>query len=185
MPDYMFNHVTRSWIFANRLAAIDSAVFDVEVVAVATLLHDIGLTPKGDGPNRFEVNGAGIAAEFVREFGFDNRRTQLVWDGVALHATPSISFFKETEVALCARGIGVDFGTSDYTRFAKSDIDEIVIAVPRLNMVRQFTCSVCHMAQTKPETTYDNFIRDFGERYVPGYKTPSWADRILNGPFSE
>jgi hypothetical protein len=31
-------------------------------------------------------------------------------------------------------------------------------------MKRGFTDSVCH---TKPETTYDNFARDFGERFVP------------------
>lgn len=41
------------------------------------------------------------------------------------------------------------------------------------------------MAQNHPERTYDNFMRDFGERYVPGYKAPSWVDRILGGPFEE
>lgn len=142
-------------------------------------------TSKGEGPNRFEVNGAIVTANFVRRLGFDDRRTQLVWDSVALHATPSISLFKEAEVALCARGIGVDFGTSDYGTFSKKEIDDIVSAVPRLNMVKRFTASCCHMAATRPETTYDNFMRDFGEKYVTDYKAPSWVDRILGGPYSE
>lgn len=185
MPDYLFNHVTRSWIFATRIAAMESIDYDAEVVAVSTLLHDIGLTPHGDGPNRFEVNGAAVAANVVRELGFDARRSQLVWDSVALHVTHSISLFKETEVALCSRGIGVDFGTPDYAKFDKAEIDAIVAAVPRLNMVRQFMSCACKMAEEKPETTYDNFMRDFGERYVRGYKAPSWVDRILNGPYAE
>jgi hypothetical protein len=185
MPDYLFNHVTRSWIFASRVAEKNSIKYDAEVVAVSTLMHDMGLTAKGKGPNRFEVNGAIMAAGFVRQLGFDDRRTQLVWDSIALHATSSISLFKEAEVALCARGIGVDFGTPDYGAFSKPEIDDIVAAVPRLNMLERFSACCCHMAETRPETTYDNFIRDFGERYVPGYKAPSLVDQILSGPYSE
>ncbi len=148
-------------------------------------MHDIGLTSKGEGPNRFEVAGAIVTADFVRKLGFDDRRTQLVWDGVALHATPSISLFKETEVALSARGIGVDFGTPDYRTFSKKEIEDIVAAVPRVNMVKRFMACCCHMAETHPETTYDNFMRDFGERYVAGYKAPSSVDQILGGPYAD
>jgi hypothetical protein len=185
MPDYLFNHVTRSWIYSTRVAEKNSIKYDAEVVAVSTLMHDIGLTAKGEGPNRFEVNGAIVTADFVRNLGFDDRRTQLVWDSIALHATASISLFKEAEVALCARGIGVDFGTPDYGTFSEKEIDDIVAALPRLNIIRRFAACCCHMAETRPETTYDNFMRDFGERYVAGYKAPSWVDRILGGPYPE
>jgi hypothetical protein len=185
MPHTLFNHVTRSWIFATKLAAARNHAFDAEVVAVSTLLHDIGLTPHGEGANRFEVNGALIAAAFVREQGFDERRAQLVWDGIALHATQSISLFKETEVALSSRGIGVDFGTADYHTLDRADIEAVLAAVPRLNMKREFAACALHLAKTKPETTYDTFIRDFGERYVAGYKAPSLVDALAGGPFDE
>jgi hypothetical protein len=185
MPDYLFNHVTRSWIFSVLVAEKNAIKYDAEVVAASTLMHDIGLTSKGEGPNRFEVNGAIVTADFVRKLGFDDRRTQLVWDSIALHATQSISLFKETEVALCARGIGVDFGTPDFERFGKNEIDDIIAVAPRLNMVRRFTACCSQMAETHPETTYHNFVRDFGERYVAGYKAPSWVDIILGGPYSE
>lgn len=185
MSHSLFNHVTRSWIFATKIAVVRGDSFDAEIVAVATLLHDIGLAPHGDGPHRFEVNGAGIAAAFVREQGFDDRRAQLVWDGIALHTTHSISLFKETEVALSSRGIGVDFGTADYATLDQADIEAVVAAVPRLDMKRQFAACALHIAQTKPETTYENSIRDFGERLVPGYKVPSWVDVIAGGPYRE
>lgn len=184
-PAYLFNHVARSWMFAARLAALEHVAHDAEVLAVSTLLHDLGLTDHAPGPNRFEVNGAGVAAAFVREQGFDDRRAQLVWDSIALHATPSISVFKEPEVALCARGIGIDFGTPDNDLLGASAIASTIAAAPRLDMKRRFTACLCHMAQTRPETTYANFIRDFGERLVPGYRAPSWVDAVFNGPFSE
>ena len=32
------------------------------------------------------------------------------------------------------------------------------------------------MVETRPGTTYDKFARDFGERFMPGYKCPSAVD---------
>jgi hypothetical protein len=61
----------------------------------------------------------------------------------------------------------------------------ILTAFPRLEMKRRFTDSVCRIVRTKPETTYDNFARDFGERFVPGYKRPSTVDFLMNAPFEE
>ena len=39
---YLFNHVVRSWLFAARLGQLRNAEHDEEVVAVGTLLHEIG-----------------------------------------------------------------------------------------------------------------------------------------------
>lgn len=185
MPAYLFNHVVRSWIFAVQLGKLKDIAYDADVVAVSTLLHDLGLTDHADGPHRFEVNGAAVAVAFAREHGFDTRRRQLVWDSIALHATPSIGFLKEPEVALCGRAISVDFGAPDYAAFQQADIDAIVAAVPRLKLKSAFAACLCQIAHNKPETTYDNLIRDFGERYVAGYQRLSWVDIIAGGPFKE
>ena len=79
----------------------------------------------------------------------------------------------------------MDFGTSDYRTLDCVDIAAVVAAVPRLNMKRESAACALHLAKTKPETTYDTFIRDFGERYVPGYKVPSLVDAIAGGPYDE
>src|ERR1043165_10251241 len=68
-----------------RLAArID---YDHEVVATGTILHDIGLTARVSGPNRFEVNSADAALSFVKGEGLSDRRAQLIRDLVALNST--------------------------------------------------------------------------------------------------
>ena len=58
-------------------------------------------------------------------------------------------------------------------------------AFPRLQMKQQFTRDVCRIVETRAGTTYDNFARDFGERFVPGYTRPSTVDMLLNSPFKE
>ena len=182
---YLFNHVMRSWLFAVSLARLNQAAYDGEVLAVATLLHDIGLVEAFNGPLRFEVEGANAARRFGRNAGLDNRRCQLIWDTVALNSTPSIALYKEAEVALSTAGIALDWGGWGYESLAQGQIAEIVGLFPRLEMKRRFTQAICRIVETRPASTYDNFARDFGERFVPGYKSPSVIDFLTGSPFRE
>src|SRR6476661_1260475 len=77
---YLFNHAVRSWLFAAKIGHLKGIDCDLEVVAVGTILHDIGLTAGVSGSNRFEINGAGAALDFIKERGLSNRRAQLIWD---------------------------------------------------------------------------------------------------------
>ena len=182
---FLFNHAVRSWLFAVRLGQLQGITYDAEVLAVGTLLHDIGLTNTFTGPRRFEIEGADAARAFAREEGLDDRRVQLIWDTVALNSTPSIALYKEADVALCTAGIGLDWGGFQYDRIPPDEMKGILAAYPRLEMKRRFTDSVCSIIRTKPQTTYDNFARDFGERFVPGYKAPSTVDYLMNAAFDE
>ena len=180
---FLFNHAVRSWLFAARLGQLQGISHDPEVVAVGTLLHDLGLTESFTGPKRFEIEGADAARAFAREEGFDDRRVQLIWDTVALNSTPSIALYKEAEVALSTAGIGLDWGGFQYDRIPANEMKSILAAFPRLDMKKGFTDSVCRIVKTRPGTTYDNFARDFGERFVPAYKAPSTVDVLMNAPF--
>lgn len=182
---YLFNHSMRSWLFAEAMAQAKNEAHDTEVLAVAILLHDLGLMPAFSGPLRFEVEGANAARDFARKQGMSESQAQLIWDGVALNSTPSIGLHKELEVALCTTGIGLDWGGWGYETLLKSQIEEIVDAFPRLQMKKQFARDVCSIVQERRATTYDNFARDFGERFVPGYRRPSAVDLLFDAPFAE
>ncbi|HZN00282.1 MAG TPA: hypothetical protein VFB70_12850 [Pyrinomonadaceae bacterium] len=182
---YLFNHVMRSWLFAVALAHLNQTAHDGEVLAVTVILHDLGLADNFKGPLRFEVEGANAARKFARDAGLDDRRAQLIWDGVALNSTPSIALYKEPEITLATMGIGLDWGGWGYEALNQTEVAAIVEQFPRLEMKQQFTRAVCRIVETRPATTYDNFARDFGERFVPGYKPVSTVDYLLNSPFKE
>src|SRR5262249_27106295 len=150
--------------------------YDHEIVAAGTILHDIGLTASVSGPNRFEVNGADAAVSFIRAHGLSDRRTQLVWDLVALNSTPSLALHKEPEVAVGTMGIGLDYGGFGVDALPAGELERILGAFPRLKMKQQFAQACCRLVTEKPETSYDNFLRDFGERFVRGYTTVSTVD---------
>lgn len=182
---YLFNHVVRSWLFAARIGQLRNVEYDEEVVAVGTLLHDITLNTSFSGPRRFEVEGADLARTFAVDAGFDKRRAQLIWDSVALNSTPSIGLYKEAEVALCTAGICLDVVGLQYGVVPSNEMKTIVGAFPRLGMKSRMTRCFCCIAKSHPETTYDNFARDFGERFVPGYKAASAVDLVMQAPFEE
>jgi hypothetical protein len=182
---YLFNHAVRSWLFAMKIAGAQAIDCDLEVVAVGTILHDIGLTEGVSGPHRFEVNGADAARAFLRERGLADRRAQLIWDLVALNSTPSIALHKEPEVAVGTMGIGLDWGGFGIEQIPPAEMTEILGAFPRLKMKDRFAEACCHLVAARPETSSDNFLRDFGERFVPGFKPVSAVDLLMDAPFEE
>src|SRR5882672_11431117 len=47
---YLFNHAMRSWLFAETIGRVKGIdYYDHEVVAIGTILHDIGLTASVSG----------------------------------------------------------------------------------------------------------------------------------------
>jgi hypothetical protein len=182
---YLFNHAMRSWLFAETIARARRIDYDREVVAIGTILHDIGLTAAVSGPSRFEVNGANAARLFIAGWGLSERRAQLIWDLVALNSTPSLAFYKEPEVALGTMGIGLDYGGFGLDAVPAVDISQILSEFPRLKMKDRFSDACCRLVRERPETSHDNFLRDFGERFVPGYKPVSTVDVLMNAPFAE
>ena len=182
---YLFNHAMRSWLFAETIGRIKGIDYDHEVVAIGTILHDIGLTASVSGPNRFEVNGADAALSFIKGEGLSDRRAQQIWDLVALNSTPSLALHKEPEVAVGTMGIGLDYGGFGIQALPPGDLERILSAYPRLKMKQRFADTCCRLVTEQPETSYDNFLRDFGERFVAGYKTVSTVDLLMNAPFDE
>jgi hypothetical protein len=41
------------------------------------------------------------------------------------------------------------------------------------------------LVKARPQTTYDNFARDFGERFVADYEPASMVDFLINAPFED
>src|SRR5580692_8868052 len=174
---FLFNHVMRSWLFGVLLLESAERAPDAELLAVATILHDLGLTDRYTAENRFEVDGANAARSFLKGRGISTQQMQVVWDAIALHKAP--------EVAMTHSGIAADVLGAGLDRIPQDKQGAILAEFPRLALKNKFKECLCNIARRKPETTFDNIVRDFGVRYVEGYTSPNFADVVANAPFSE
>src|SRR3984885_14117445 len=175
LEPFLFNHVIRSWLFGIVLA--ESAVIapDAELLAVAAILHDLGLTERHNGENRFEVDGANAAREFLKDRGISAQQAQVVWDAIALHTTPTLALHKEPEVVMTHSGIAVDVLGAGLDRIPQEKQRAILTAFPRLAFKDEFKGCLCNVVRQKPMTAIDNILRDFGIRYVEGFTPPNFA----------
>lgn len=189
------NHGIRSAYFAillsRKIQRNSSEPLDTELIVFSTIMHDLGwATDKTllSKDKRFEVDGANMARRYLEEVslsvGWDKHRTQLMWDAIALHATPSFALHKEPEVLVAHLGIMADFWGPDFPGYpiTVEENQEIVDAFPRLGFKQQFLEIMCGLCALKPNTTYDNFVGAYGLEFGldgKGTGREEFAERLL------
>src|SRR6478672_12885912 len=82
---WLLNHVIRSWLYGAKLAQRRGLAPDAELVAVAVLLHDLGLARGGARDRRFEVVGADAGRAFALSHNMGERRAETIWDRAPHH----------------------------------------------------------------------------------------------------
>ncbi|HEY2013506.1 MAG TPA: hypothetical protein VGH38_08400, partial [Bryobacteraceae bacterium] len=122
---------------------------------------------------------------FLKDHAIPQPQIQLVWDAIALHTTRSIALHKEPEVAVTHRGISLDVIGAGVDLIPQDTLRAIHAEFPRLAMKRELKDCLCTLVRRKPETSYDNVLRDIGNRYVEGYTAPSFADLLEKAPFAD
>jgi hypothetical protein len=147
----VFNHSVRSYLFGELLAAHEGlrpgADYDSEALFLGCVLHDLGAGSAAAGKERFEVEGADLAAALLTEHGYERAMVDAVWEAIALHTSFGIADRRGPLCYLVHGGVGVDFGrnadfideptaTVIHTRYprlamASSLMDAIVAVAPR------------------------------------------------------
>ena len=192
------HHCIRSALFAliirSKVPHLNHV--DPEAIVLSALMHDLGWskTPTLQSPDkRFEVDSANAARELIKTKGehhsdggsssvvWDDARIQGVWDAIALHTTPSIALHGQPLVAVVSWGIIADF-FGPHTPggvIAADEFRDVIRAYPRIEFWEQTVEILCGLCRSKPETTYENFVGDFGRARVEGYEE-EWEKRRVD-----
>jgi len=183
-PPYLYNHAVRTFLFASLAGTATGQKFDAEMLYLACILHDLGLTEKFQGDLPFEIQGAEAAKRFLEENGYDAGKSAVVWDGIAMHAS-MIGHFKQPEISLVGVGAGTDVGGPDFSQVSKSQVREILAAYPRLEFTDAFLKTCADVVRKHPGSAGRSFMRDIGQRYVTGYQPRNFCDAISEAPFAD
>src|ERR1700730_18083121 len=161
-PPLLFNHSTRVYYFASLAGKRQGLKFDPELLYVGAMFHDMGLTPQyRSKSDRFEVDSANTAREFLRQHKIPQQDVETVWTAIALHTTPGIPQYMHPVVALLTNGVEMDVLGIAYPEFSDADREAIVAAYPRTehfkeDIIQTFYEGIRH----KPETTFGNVKAD-------------------------
>ncbi|MEU4466291.1 damage-inducible protein [Streptomyces sp. NPDC024017] len=113
----LFNHSLRTYLYGRFLGERQDLLPDRdygdELLFLGRLLPDAGLSAEGNGDQRFDIDGADLAARFLTEQGLSPERIEVVWDAVALHLHYEIAVRKRPEIALVTAGAGLGLGDDD------------------------------------------------------------------------
>src|ERR1700719_4407772 len=127
----LFNHSSRVYYFGALAGLRRGLKFDAELLYAGAMFHDIGLVPAySSDADRFEVDGANAARDFLRGHNISEQDIDLVWTAIALHTTPGIPQYMHPVVALVTAGVEMDVLGIDYSNFTDSDRNAVVKAFP-------------------------------------------------------
>ena len=179
--ELLFNHSRRVFLFGALTGARRGLVVDTELLYVGAMFHDMGLmTPYRSATERFEVDGANAARDFLTRHGFAERDIEQVWDAIALHTTPGIPRHKKPVVALVTSGVEMDVLGIAYDEFTREQRSQVLRAHPReANFKEGIIDAFAKGTEFKPETTFGNVKADVLALKDPGYRRLNFCSLIL------
>ncbi|GGT41430.1 HD domain-containing protein [Streptomyces chromofuscus] len=129
------NHSVRVWLVADHLGKQqDLGEREREALAVACLFHDAGTADAYDGPQRFEVEGADAASDFLSAYDWPAPLVQQVWEAIALHTSPGIAERMGALPRLVRLGVLADFGATDLPGTDDGQLSASLARFPRMDI---------------------------------------------------
>ncbi len=167
----LLNHCERSYAFAVGFADVAGLAYDAELLYVAAMLHDLGLTDAFDNQRlAFESAGGHAAWVLTAGAGWPAARRQRALEVIERHMWPAVDPEHDPEGHLLEIATGLDISGARPDVLPPAFVEEVLDRFPRLELATEFTACLVDQAARKPETA--------AARLVAG----GLADRLRDHP---
>lgn len=182
----LFNHSSRVYYFGALAGKRRGLRFDAELLYAGAMFHDIGLMHKhSSNCERFEVDGANAARDFLKSRGITPHEIDLVWTAIALHTTPGVPQHMHPVIALVTAGVEMDVLGLTYREYPDAEREAVAHAHPRPahfkeEIIQAFYDGIKH----KPDTTFGNVKADVIADKEPDFKPGNFCQIIRGSRWS-
>ena len=150
----LLHHCRRSYVWAAAYAVEHGIDIDTELLFVATMLHDIGLTPSFDNHAvPFEVAGGHVAWAFGAGAGWPVARRHRVAEIIVKHMWDSVDVAEDAEGYLLEIATGLDISGANPQWWPADLRAEVLADFPRLGLGPEFTACFAAEAARKPDSS--------------------------------
>jgi hypothetical protein len=184
-PPFLCNHCLRTFLFGDLLGKRDGLKCDRELLYLGAVMHDLGLTERFGGEQRFEVDGADAARAFVLEHGLSDEKAEIVWDAIALHTSLGIAEHKQPEIALVHLGASADVMGMRIADISPEIVEQVLEAYPRLGFNASMTELLVSQVKQKPQVAAFSWLTEVGRGCIHGFTSPNWQAVLDGSPFAE
>jgi hypothetical protein len=176
----LFNHSSRVYFWGALAGQRKKLRYDPELLYVGAMFHDMGLTHEHrSATERFEVDGANAARDFLRRHKISQQDIDTVWTAIALHTTPGIPQHMHPVVALVTAGVEMDVLGLDYAGFTEAQRAAVVAAHPRTPHFKEDIIQAFYdTVHLKPATTFGNVKADVIADKDPAFRPLNFCSVI-------
>ena len=181
-PPLLFHHSSRVYYWGALTGKRWGLRFDPELLYAGAMFHDMGLTPEyASQHERFEVDGANAARDFLRGHGIAQQDIDTVWTAIALHTTPGIPQHMHPVIALVTAGVEMDVLGIAFSEFTDAEREAVVHAHPRPSRFKEEIIQAFYDGiHQKPETTFGNVKADVLADKDPSFRPENFC-RVIRG----
>ncbi|OBI53324.1 HD domain-containing protein [Mycobacterium sp. E796] len=184
--DVLFHHSRRVFLFGSLHGLRLGLAPDPELLYVGAMFHDLGLTARyGASTQRFEIDGADTARDFLLERGVGQADADKVWLGIALHSTPEVPARLDPETALLAAGVKTDVVGVGLEALDPDAVDAVTAAHPRPDFKNRILAAFNDGMKHRPDTTFGTMNADVLAHFDPAFKRGNMVDFVLNSNWPE
>jgi hypothetical protein len=180
--ELLFNHSSRVYYFGALAGKQRGLKFDTELLYAGAMFHDMGLMPDHSSTaDRFEVDGANAARDFLMQRNISQQDLDTVWTAIALHTTPGIPQYMHPVVALVTAGVEMDVLGLTYPEYPEDVRNAVVSEYPRTPHFKEDILQAFYNGiHKKPETTFGNVKADVLADKDPRFKRGNFCSMIRN-----
>jgi hypothetical protein len=184
--DVLFHHSRRAFLFGALHGRRLGLQPDLELLYVAAMFHDLGLTARyATSTQRFEMDGADAARDFLMQHGIEKSDADKVWLGIALHTTPEVPARLDPEIALLVAGVATDVVGAGREALSSDVVDAVIAAHPRPDFKDRILVAFNDGMKHRPQTTFGTMNADVLAHFDPDFKPRNMVEAIHKSPWPE
>jgi hypothetical protein len=149
----LFNHSLRSWVLARALGDSLGLDYDPELLYVASLLHDIGVTETFDSHSiPFETAGGAVGWVFAAGAGWPAERRTRVLEVIERHMWTAVDPAMDPEGHLLEVATSLDVAGVGFEKWDEALVRDLTTRLPRGAFSTSFAASIHDQAGRKPHS---------------------------------